>query len=91
MLHNNTLDTEAGFSCDTYILQKELLEDEVYYLTYSIKTVNGLEKSVQKRGIVKTRSVNSDLHGKAKLVCSLDEENGCVTISLENKEEVSKK
>ena len=91
MLHNNTLDTEAGFSFDTYTIQKELLDNEVYYLTYSIKTVNGLEKSVQKRGIVKTRSINSDLHEKAKLVCNLDEENGYVTISLENKEDISEK
>ena len=91
LLHNNTLDTEAGFSFDTYTLQKELLENEVYYLTYSIKTVNGLEKSVQKRGVVKTRSIDSDLHEKAKLVCNLDEENGYVTISLENKGDISEK
>ena len=79
-LHNSQNDTELYESIDNYTIITDLKDDEIYYLDYTIKTINGFIKSASTKRLSKIHSIDSSL--ETDLVCSLDYENGCVDIQL---------
>lgn len=79
-LHNNSEDVFLYESRDSYTIKTDLEQDKMYYLDYTIKTVNGLVKSAQTKHISQIGSIDSKLH--TKLECNLDYENGYIDISL---------
>lgn len=84
-LHNNSFDTEIFESIDQFTITKELEKNKVYYLTYTITTINGLIKSSQPKRLTKTDSIDSKL--RTKLTVKLDYENGYVDLNLVKPEE----
>ena len=52
----------------------------MYYLDYTVKTINGLVKSASTKYISQIGSIDSKLH--TKLECNLDYENGYIDINL---------
>ena len=79
-LHNNSEDVFLYESRDSYTIKTDLEQDKMYYLDYTVKTVNGLVKSAQTKRIFQIGSIDSKLH--TKLECNLDYENGYIDISL---------
>lgn len=79
-LHNSSEDVFLYESRDSYTIQTDLEQDKMYYLDYTIKTINGLVKSAQTKHIFQIGSIDSKLH--TKLECNLDYENGYIDISL---------
>ena len=84
-LHNGSADTEDGRSTDLYIIKTTLEINKEYYLTYSVKTVNGIEVVSSQIEVSHIGGVASNLRANVK--CVLDEENGCIDISLAKPEE----
>ena len=83
-LHNNSKDINQYESKDSYTIITELEENKSYHLIYKIKTVNGLESSVQIKEITNIESIESTLN--ATIVCSVDYEDGFIDIGLETEE-----
>lgn len=79
-LHNNSEDVFLYESRDSYTIKTDLEQDKMYYLDYTVKTINGLVKSAQTKHISQIGSIDSKLH--TKLECNLDYENGYIDISL---------
>ena len=79
-LHNSSEDIFLYESRDSYTIKTDLEQDKMYYLDYTIKTINGLVKSAQTKHIFQIGSIDSKLH--TKLECNLDYENGYIDISL---------
>lgn len=79
-LHNSSEDVFLYESRDSYTIQTDLEQDKMYYLDYTIKTINGLVKSAQTKHIFQIGSIDSKLH--TKLECNLDYENGYIDIGL---------
>ena len=79
-LHNSSEDVFLYESRDSYTIKTDLEQDKMYYLDYTVKTINGLVKSAQTKHIFQIGSIDSKLH--TKLECNLDYENGYIDISL---------
>lgn len=79
-LHNSSEDVFLYESRDSYTIKTDLEQDKMYYLNYTVKTINGLVKSAQTKHIFQIDSIDSKLH--TKLECNLDYENGYIDISL---------
>lgn len=79
-LHNSSEDIFLYESRDSYAIKTDLEQDKMYYLDYTVKTINGLVKSAQTKHIFQISSIDSKLH--TKLECNLDYENGYIDISL---------
>ena len=79
-LHNSSEDVFLYESRDLYTIKTDLEQDKMYYLDYTVKTINGLVKSAQTKHIFQIGSIDSKLH--TKLECNLDYENGYIDISL---------
>ena len=79
-LHNNSEDVFLYESRDSYTIKTDLEQDKIYYLDYTVKTINGLVKSAQTKHISQIGSIDSKLH--TKLECNLDYENGYIDINL---------
>lgn len=79
-LHNSSEDIFLYESRDSYTIKTDLEQDKVYYLDYTVKTINGLVKSAQTKYISQIGSIDSKLH--TKLECNLDYENGYIDINL---------
>ena len=79
-LHNSSEDVFLYESRDSYTIKTDLEQDKMYYLDYTVKTINGLVKSAQTKHIFQIDSIDSKLH--TKLECNLDYENGYIDISL---------
>ena len=70
LLHDSSTDTDAKKSIDEWTLDQALDLDTPYYITYSIKTINGYEKKVTYSIMeVKTRDLDND---KLKLALNAD-------------------
>ena len=79
-LHNSSEDVFLYESRDSYTIKTDLEQDKMYYLDYTIKTINGLVKSAQTKHLFQIGSIDSKLH--TKFECNLDYENGYIDISL---------
>ena len=79
-LHNSSFDVNLYESIDSYTIKTGLEKDKMYYLDYSIKTINGLIRTAQTKKIFRISSIDSKLH--TELNCKLNYENGYIDISL---------
>ena len=79
-IHNSENDVTTKYSEDTWKLDTELQKDALYYLTYKVTTINGLECTSPKYITMSQDSVNINLN--IKLQSKLDVENGCIELSL---------
>ena len=79
-LHDSSNDVNLFESHDQYVLRANLEQDKMYYLGYTVTTVNGLVRTAQTKYIFQIGSIDSKLH--TKLECNLDYENGYIDINL---------
>lgn len=89
-LHNSSYDTENYESIDSFIITRELEKNQMYYLTYKVTTINGLEVTSPSLQIFHSDSVDSNLLGKADLDVQLNYEDGYIDVSLKKPEGVIK-
>ena len=81
LLHNSTLDTEKNESTDLFVITQELLNNEAYYIQYTITTTNKMQVASPKYRIAQKQSVAPDL--QAKLLTELNFENGYIKLFME--------
>lgn len=81
IVHNNSTDIDPYESKDTFLFSRDLDEDKKYTITYYVKTNNGLEEPSPTYKLMAKKAVVSSLN--AKVVTSLNYENGYVAITLD--------
>lgn len=86
-IHNSENDIATNYSEDSWKLDIELQRDTLYYMTYKITTMNGLECSSPKYIVMSQDSIDINLN--IKLKSKLDSENGCVELILLPEEHVN--
>ena len=80
-LHNSSNDNIASnISQDTWQNKVELLENENYYLTYRVTTMNGLEVSSPKYLLIGQEGIEMDF--PAAIIAEMNYDDGCVGIYL---------
>lgn len=79
LLHNSNNDAQTE-SSDSFILDKELKVDKVYYLEYIVTTINGLVCSSPAYRMMERETINPD--AKIDLIAELDYANGYINISM---------
>lgn len=87
-IHNSENDITTKYSEDTWKLNVELQKDTLYYLTYKVTTMNGLECSSPKYITMSQDSIDISLN--IKLQSKLDHENGCVELILLPKDNIDR-
>lgn len=85
-LHNSSFDTENYQSTDSFTITYDLEPNITYYLTYKVKTINGLEKTSLAKRLHKTDSIDSNL--KTDLKVELNYEDGYVDVRLQKPEDI---
>ena len=56
-LHNSNRDIESNASVDTYYCYRDLDENEIYYIQYHVKTINGLKLSTPRYQLMNIGSI----------------------------------
>nr|DAI51088.1 MAG TPA: hypothetical protein [Caudoviricetes sp.] len=69
------------YSIDKFVLNKDLVVGKNYYIRYSIKTINNLEKATPKYRIIEQDTIDSEL--EAKLHAEMNWEEGYASLGLE--------
>ena len=59
-LHNSSADISGNTSTDIYYCYKNLNEDEIYYIEYSVTTINGLNVSSPRYQIINMTSIDPE-------------------------------
>ena len=80
MLHNSTQDDLPYEATDSFLLSRDLEPNQLYYLYFSVKTMNGLECSSIRYRISQLSSVGTELD--LGLKADLNYENGYIKLSL---------
>ena len=80
-LHNSSEDTEHNFSSDIFILNREIKNNSICWLTYSVTTINGLKSVTSAKRVHKHDSISSALEG-ATILATLNREEGYIDVSL---------
>ena len=80
LLHNHENDEEIYESTDTYSIHKELKEDKIYSIVYTVTTINGLVKSSPVYRITQQSTIPPEV--EAQLIATMNEENGYVNLQL---------
>ena len=80
MLHNSTQDDLPYEATDSFLLSRDLEPNQLYYLYFSVKTMNGLECSSIRYRISQLSSVGTELD--LGLQADLNYENGYIRLSL---------
>ena len=80
MLHNSTEDELPYESREAFRWARDLDPNYVYYITYYVKTMNGLECSSSRYRICQLRLIGSEVD--IQLKANLDYENGYIELSL---------
>lgn len=78
--HDSSTDIIRGESTDSWIIRKDLSENETYYLSYKITTNNNLKAYSNSYKIVQVESVSSDF--QCKLFAELQPEEAYVKLYL---------
>ena len=81
VLHNSLEDDLPYEARETFFYGQDLKENTTYYLTYSVKTMNGLEYSSPQYRIIQTNFVGANVDNIA-LVSNLNYENGYIKLTL---------
>lgn len=80
LLHNSTTDTTQGESRDTWVVEKDLNADRLYYIKYFVNTINNYSAETNEYTIIKMDTV--DINAKIALNATLQPEDGCVNIAF---------
>lgn len=80
-LHNSSFDVERYESTDKWIVEKDLIPDNKYYIQYTVKTLNNLIVSSIQYCIVKFNSIDLDKLN-TKLVATNEADDGYVCVKL---------
>lgn len=86
ILHNSTNDTLSYEATEEFKLVRDLDLETSFYIQFSAITSNGMEVHSPKYRIVQKRSVNPEI--ETKLVATLNENNGFITLTFDTEEEV---
>lgn len=78
-LHNSSEDEESNITKDTWRYTREIGEDQIYYVSYSITTMNGLQVSKKER-IRKPETIDANI--PMILTADMNFDDGCVTLTL---------
>ena len=81
-LHNSSTDTNAEFSEDKYAFNFEIPNDTIYYIQYSITTLNNLTISTPRYKLIKRAAIAPML--AVKLNAELNFSNGYIDLSVSN-------
>ena len=84
-IHNSSNDTNSYESINLYTINTDLEKNKIYHLIYKIKTINGLEKTIQTKGFSSIENIDSSL--KVNIICNVNCEEGSIDIGLEPLEE----
>jgi hypothetical protein len=79
-LHNSEKDVSTVFSSDEWKMKKEMQPNELYYLTYKVTTMNGLECSSARYLILNQEYV--DAYIPFDLQATLDFDDACIKLDL---------
>ena len=82
IIHNNSTDTDMQFSQDKYFLNADIPIDEIYYIQYTITTINGLIVSTPRYKMVKRTSINAELQIEIDAMPCFN--NGYIDIQVRN-------
>lgn len=83
VLHNTSTDDFSYESHTAFSVPQDLEIDKTYYIKFSIKTVNGLERSTPYFRIMQRRSVSPEIN--AELIATLRPEEGYVNVQIRDK------
>lgn len=80
VLHNCSEDDLSYESRENFLYARDLKENNIYYLTYMVKTMNGLECSSPRYRLTQSRSIGAEID--ISLSATLDYENGYIKLGL---------
>lgn len=80
-IHNNSLDDNAALSIDTYTIMTDLPQSTIYYIDYTVKTINKLIISSPKYRIIQRETIDPDIRIHS-LNVELNFDNGYIDVSL---------
>ena len=80
MLHNCSEDDLSYESRENFFYERDLKANTTYYLTYYVKTINGLEYASPRYRISQSRSIGTEI--EIQLKATLDYENGYIKLNL---------
>lgn len=80
LLHNTSEDDLPYESRETFLWTKDLDPNTIYFLTYMVKTMNGLECSSPRYRISQARSIGTEV--QLNLSAELNYENGYIKLKL---------
>ena len=82
LIHNHSFDTSLNESIDEFICEKEMELNKNYYITYFVKTVNGL---IANSPTYPIKMIETEQYqGGLNLFVELDEENAYMSVILRN-------
>lgn len=79
-LHNTSLDTNIDYSQDIYNLNKDMKYNTIYYIQYSIITINGLTLSTPKYKLIQRELIDAQINVKIEAIQNVEE--GYIDIKL---------
>lgn len=79
-LHNTSLDTNIDYSQDIFYLNKDFRYNEIYYIQYTIITMNGLTLSTPKYKLIQRELI--DMLFQMNIVLNQNVEEGYIDVSL---------
>lgn len=76
-LHNSAIDTSSSETQDTWTLNMDLEKNKIFYISYKVITINGLE-NVVRYPIIQQDSIDANL--PVALIADLNEEDACISL-----------
>lgn len=86
-LHDARNDEVVGKSSNTWVLNQQLQEGLIYTLRYTVTTVNGMVKTLE-RNVVNNEIEDTELIDSYDLIATNDYDNGRVFLTLKPKKEI---
>lgn len=83
-LHNTSLDSNVNYSQDYYDLNQDIAYDTIYYIQYSVITINGLQMSSPKYKLIQRELIDAQID--VTINPSLNVEEGYIDIRMGVKE-----
>ena len=80
-LHNSQRDTDTYESHDTFILNKELVYNERYFIQYTVTTINGMTMATRRYSIMnRSDLIEPEIHATVEV--SVNKEEGYIDVNL---------
>ena len=91
-IHNSTQDTEPNMAICSYVLNKELDENQKYYIEFEIITSNELHDKSGKYSLIQKKSVSPNVDFDLVVNAEKEIENGGIVVGIrDNKEQSNQK